>query len=1581
MSPDRLRLLLVEDEVSLRRPLTDYLTDEIGFAVDAAAGYHEALRLIDDNRGQYDVALIDRLLIPPPDGLRLMRDIKAGYPEIECIIATGWGTEERQTALREGAYHYIEKPFDKDELVSLIRAAGQQVRLRVINREVLAKHDLGEVLGHISAAALSLAQVDQVEIRLLDAVSNKPALYGRPVDLAPVDQPGREAVDDLTRRIIATGKTESIANLADAAEEFRWLSEMGFQSLVCVPIPGERGSLGSLCAYSQAAGSFAQGSDIVPLQILAGQASLAIANARAFEETRTHAGYMEALVRASGQLTRTTDRDEQLQLAWDFVREQLRTPTFVVAMVERQTGTISFPLFYDKGILEEQGPLAIDWAATNTIIGHVIATGREFFSRTGDERDQVCAELGISSLSRGDPCQTCLHVPLAAGGEVIGAISVQAYEPHAFSPAFRDAVRALANHLAIAISNSRLVTNTRRLADDRQTLLGLSLDLASSLDLLRVAERVCRAAVEFFQAEHSGLLLFEEPYEFGEVVAEYPADLQAVGLQIPLRGVTAEERLLNLREPLVINHVAQQDDLGPVKDILLNQLNIQSTLIVPVGVEDKLLGSFSIDAVGHERHFSRQQVDLAKAFAAQAAVAIDRARLFAEAELRARLLETLDVNTHHIRAEKDPERLMHEFVRLAAEMVGCRSGCLLRYERFRGELEVAALHNMPAALLHRRVGDDEGIIGQAARSGESCPCPGYSSSPFSDPLCAGLGFEYGIAVPLRVGSGEVTDVLFLGDDRPAYKLSPDAHEVLDRFAGQGAIALQTSQSLTAEKRTYIQREVFLKVSEYVQAAQDPEKIFHVILTGVTAGYGLGFNRAALLLTDGDRLIGRQGIGHHEEAAARIDWRGDERQGGAVGFDRYIALLENGALKPTPIGQAIGQLNLPAADAGVFSTVLADQHYRLVYELEQQQLPPAFMAAFQPAFPLLVVALTANKKSIGILVVDNKFTNEPITTELRQSLVTYVNHVAIAIENRRLYNDSQARLTQVEQTRQAAGVVAEAVAQHTRQQTLNEIADYTRTVLKADSVVLYACDEAGEGLIDWGYSHPEQRDPRSLVEPGKLDKVSSTPYKLLRLDEEYQRVEDGDFDGSVLGGAYIRLEGMTASFGVPLRAVEEKMGVMFVNYRAAHRFSDDDIDTIKMFAHLAAAAIRIRQLADAAERRANDFKLLAQIGQEASSLELEPFLESLFGRLKKQFGERDNPVSLNLGVYDDAKRSLELIPTRYYPVEIRENVQSIDRQKSIMTWVAKTGREYYADDVDQDDHYNPILLGTRSEYAAPIFFGGELLGVLDLESPQPDRFSLDDHQLIKNIVNQIASALHNVKQYRELNEARVKVGTRTALAWMGIISSTYRHQIGNDVPTILNTLNLLRGDLGPALNDTVAHHLRVMERVARRIQKIPLAPPSAEDVEPFPLCELVAKRIDDLATTRETYRAIDCSTQCETIENDRVRASPELIKRLIDILADNAAEAMSDAVTKRLTARVRRESGHLIVTIADTGRGIPDEVLKLLFQDPLKKQKDEKGSGMGLLMAQLIVETYGGGIKVEHTGNQGTTMRFWLPIEE
>jgi DNA-binding NtrC family response regulator len=131
MTEHLLRVLIVDDEESIRKPLADRLHSLYNYQVDTAADGNKALHLIGEAQGRYDVTVIDQILEGDISGPDLLRNIKERYPEIQVIVFTGWGLkgDEGIRILRQGAYRYIAKG-NYDELALTIRFAAEQRQLR-----------------------------------------------------------------------------------------------------------------------------------------------------------------------------------------------------------------------------------------------------------------------------------------------------------------------------------------------------------------------------------------------------------------------------------------------------------------------------------------------------------------------------------------------------------------------------------------------------------------------------------------------------------------------------------------------------------------------------------------------------------------------------------------------------------------------------------------------------------------------------------------------------------------------------------------------------------------------------------------------------------------------------------------------------------------------------------------------------------------------------------------------------------------------------------------------------------------------------------------------------------------------------------------------------------------------------------------------------------------------------------------------------------------------------------------------------------------------------------------------------------
>lgn len=126
-------ILVVDDELSIRKALTKYLI-ELGYKAFAAKDGAEALSLLE--KQPMDLALVD-LVMPKLDGISLIRKMKTMSPEIIPIVLTGYGTiTSAVEAMKVGAYHYLTKPFELDDIASLIQTALEHKHLKDENRNL-----------------------------------------------------------------------------------------------------------------------------------------------------------------------------------------------------------------------------------------------------------------------------------------------------------------------------------------------------------------------------------------------------------------------------------------------------------------------------------------------------------------------------------------------------------------------------------------------------------------------------------------------------------------------------------------------------------------------------------------------------------------------------------------------------------------------------------------------------------------------------------------------------------------------------------------------------------------------------------------------------------------------------------------------------------------------------------------------------------------------------------------------------------------------------------------------------------------------------------------------------------------------------------------------------------------------------------------------------------------------------------------------------------------------------------------------------------------------------------------------------
>lgn len=145
----KISLLIVDDEESVRDSLYNWFIED-GYLVEVAENAKQALSMLEARN--YDIILAD-IKMPGMDGMEMHRRIKVLNKDSIVIIMTAFASVETAVqALKDGAYDYITKPFDPDDLSHLIRNASSQIALKsendALKSKIISLENIEDIIGN-----------------------------------------------------------------------------------------------------------------------------------------------------------------------------------------------------------------------------------------------------------------------------------------------------------------------------------------------------------------------------------------------------------------------------------------------------------------------------------------------------------------------------------------------------------------------------------------------------------------------------------------------------------------------------------------------------------------------------------------------------------------------------------------------------------------------------------------------------------------------------------------------------------------------------------------------------------------------------------------------------------------------------------------------------------------------------------------------------------------------------------------------------------------------------------------------------------------------------------------------------------------------------------------------------------------------------------------------------------------------------------------------------------------------------------------------------------------------------------------
>ena len=373
------------------------------------------------------------------------------------------------------------------------------------------------------------------------------------------------------------------------------------------------------------------------LSAFADQASLALEKARLLNEAEREKERSDALYRVSNLLTGAHETDEVLDLVVNEYAWLLNATAGYLRLLEGDllvpsAATESAAAFLTK--MDEFSP-ANPVGKEGGAAGYVLATKKPLvsmdieegqFTRTGGFL--AAKEMGLEEF---------VAVPLIANEKAIGVLLVLDSQARRFTEDEVTLLSAFADQAALALEKARLLNEAEREKERSDGLFKIANQLAAvhdteeMLDLIvNEAARLVGTQVGIIGLLREGFLVFGAATEaaadyFSAVVAETP------NIHISSEGSGVMSRALATKLPFITEDLSEEQDVSPAVQRIQKRFGYHGNATIPLLANDRAIGALSIFDT-RVRRFTEDGVSLLTAFADQAALALEKARLLEEAE-------------------------------------------------------------------------------------------------------------------------------------------------------------------------------------------------------------------------------------------------------------------------------------------------------------------------------------------------------------------------------------------------------------------------------------------------------------------------------------------------------------------------------------------------------------------------------------------------------------------------------------------------------------------------------------------------------------------------------------------------------------------------------------------------------------------------------------------------------------------------------------------------------------------------------------------------------------------------------------
>jgi GAF domain-containing protein/ActR/RegA family two-component response regulator len=925
----------------------------------------------------------------------------------------------------------------------------------------------------------------------------------------------------------------------DVAAEQRWhvpglIAGLGFATYAGVPLNTATGPVGVLSLLFRERRDWSR-EDAELAELLANQAATAIRNASLFRAAAVRASRLRTLVTLNQLVSSSLDRDTVLAGIARAAAEIMQAPFVSFWVVDHASRTLVVGARSDGGV---GGELRVDRLPMDEGATGWVASRRQRLDIPEIESD---ARFVARAWARAAGYRSFHGVPILFEGALLGVLSLLGREPFRFDADDLEVLDAFVGQAAIAIRNAQLYREARESGERLRALDEVNRLVSSSLDVNEVLGNVASAVARLLDAQDVSVW-----------------DFDAVAQRLHRRTVRGEAEFLERkpdelalgegvvgwavlhRTPVLWADITSDERIVHADDLL--QLGLRYLAAFPIAIGDRVLGALAV----HRRTPATptpETESLLASLTAQAAVALDHARLYEEVRDRLRETTTLLAVGRALSQPGSPVESMRRVAREAGRAFGADMVGVYFLDARKETLVPLAGYHVPGDLIEHllgrpmRVGDFPALT-EAWRGGRAV----WSSNPLEDPRfdrrwLEGLPPQSVIFAP-TTAHGQAIGALFLVWWHAGREFAGWEIRLIEAVSRQIGLAMENAELARQTEIKLRETETLLSVSRALSSTLELDALLrHFLrqLASVTSADTLG---VWLIGEDGETL--EPVVGYHV---------------------------------PPRVLETLTRLRVSISEPGLYAEAARTRRAVFSRDVASDDRIPAFEKSVAPHRSQLFVPIVVNERMIGGFASLWWEQSRDFTAGELRLMEAVASQAGVAIENARLFQANQRQLGELSALYELSTAVT---GELDRAALLEAIHEKVARALDFSDLVVVLVDEAAGQLETVLRVHDGVRDDRLPVRyprrgVGLMSAVLETGRAIRTDDYEAECARRG-----VERGPHTVAVGSRYWVGVPLRAGDVVLGVLSL-YGSRRAFTVADERLLTNLGDLVALALRSARL--------------------------------------------------------------------------------------------------------------------------------------------------------------------------------------------------------------------------------------------------------------------------------------------------------------------------------------------------------------------------------------------------------------------